>query len=110
MSKCTLSRILSTDSGLFYKKRRVVHSFITIPTLRCRVFFAVSDESVDLRRENGVEFDQVFDLLAGVHDSCVVAAVELRTYLRGGVIGRLPDDVHGDLTSKRDIFVTFLAF
>jgi len=108
--KCVFSRILSTDFRLFYKKRHVFHSFTTIRTLRCRVFFAIPDESVDRRGENGVEFDQVFDLLAGMHDGRMVATVELRTDLRGGVVGRLADDVHGDLTGKGDIFVALLAF
>jgi len=73
------------------------------------VFFAVLNEAVDYGGEERVEFDEVFDLLAGMHDGRVIAAVELGTDLRGGIIGRLADDVHGHLAGESDIFTALFA-
>ena len=56
-----------------------------------------------------VEFAEVFDFAAGVHNGCVVTAAEVAAYFLKRVFCKLAGKIHADLSWFGDTLAAFLA-
>ena len=57
----------------------------------------VPKQALDGRVEAGIELEHLLYFLARMHHRRVVPAAELNADFGGGILGDLPDDVHGHL-------------